>query len=341
MKKIVSLFSAVLLGITLTACAEQPQTTKETEENVSQIENNEEVEVVEDELNINVVVPAGVPALSMVQMISENPEITENSNVNYEITTQTDVLTSKIINKEADIAVVPTNLAATLHSKDTGFKIAGSSVWGVMYVVSNEEIETLQDLKGKTIATIGQNLTPDAVTRYILEQNGLTPDEDVQFEYFSGASELASYYISGQSDLAIIPQPVLTNVLAKREDSKVVFDIQEEWLGVTQLEKYPQASLIVSEQLILDNPQFVDSFIEKYSESTTWINDNAKKAGEYYEQLQLGLPANIVEKAIPYSNIYFVNSEDAKNEIDKYLEILFDFNPKLIGGNPIDDEIYK
>ncbi len=330
MKKIFSILSLVLLGATLTACSgEKSAGTVDTEE------------IKSEQLEVNVVVPAGVPTLSMVQMIVEKPEITENSNINYEITTQTELLISRVLNNEVDIAVVPTNLAATIYNRGGGIKIAGSSVWGVMYVVSNQDIETLDDLKGKTISTIGQNLTPDAITRYILEENGIKPDEDVQFEYFSGASELASYYISGESDLAIIPEPVLTNVLEKREDSKVIFDIQEEWYNSTGLWKYPQASLIISDELILNNPEFVDNFIYEYGESANWINENPKKAGKYYENLNIGLSAEVIEKAIPKSNVYFVESKNAKSEINKYLEVLYEFNPKLIGGSPIDDEIYR
>ncbi len=341
MKKVSSLFMLVLFSVFLAACNgsgnEELKEGEKIEIETTEVETSEIVEP----FTVKVVAPAGVPALSVAKMVVENPTVTESANIEYEITTQTDVLTSKIINGEADIAVVPTNLAATLYNKGSEFKLVGSSVWGVMYMVSSEEIETFEDLKGKTIATIGQNLTPDAVTRYILEANGLVPDEDVKFEYFGGAPELASYYISGQTDLAIIPQPVLTNVLAKREDSSIVFDMQEEWYSITNMWKYPQASLIISNELILNNPKFVEDFISEYNNSTSFVNENPKMAGEYYESLEIGLSASVIESAIPQSNVYFVDIEDCKDEVNKYLEILFEFNPKLLGGIQVDNEFYK
>lgn len=292
-------------------------------------------------LNIKVATPAGTPTLSMIKMFKENPSIGDNVSVSYENVKSTDLLTSKILSKEADIFIVPTNLAANLYNKNSGYKIAASTVWGTFYLVGNEEISNWEDLKGKEIDMIGRGLTPDAIFRYLLTQNNIDPDKDVKLNCFGGASELATNFISGKSNLSLMPEPMLTKALTKRNDSKVVMDLQEEWQKATNLNSsYPQASVIVSEELIKNNLDALKTFLNEYEKSINWINENPSEAGKYYEELDMGINKMIVEKSIKRCNIDYVSANNAKEAIDKYLKVLFEYNPKLVGGKLVDEDFY-
>lgn len=293
-----------------------------------------------EQFEITVVAPYGTPVLSMVKMMTEQPEITDYVTVNYEAIQAADVLSARLVNGEADIAIVPTNLAANLYSKGVEYRLAGVSGGGTFYMVSNEAIGTWADLKGKTIATTGRGLTPDAVLRYILAENGLEADVDVTIEYFAGASELAANYIAGEIDLAMIPQPVLTGVLMQRDDSAVVLDVQEAWAEITGYENYPQASVVISQTLIDQHPEVVDQFLAEFEAAVDWLNANPSEAGLYYEALDIGLKAAVVEKAIPGCNLEFQPVSDAKDALNAYLNVLYDFNPGLIGGSPVDEALY-
>ena len=338
MKKILGLLLLTIFILGLIGCSQNQV------DDIGEIESEEEEESVEidepEPIEVNVVAPYGTPILSMVKMFAEESNVVDYATVNYEAIEATDVLTAKLINGEADIAIVPTNLAANLYNQEVGYKIAGSSVWGTFYLVSSEEINSIEDVKGKTISLSGRGLTPDAILRYVLAESGIEPDEDVFFEYFGGSSEVAANYIAEQSDLALIPQPVLTNVLKQREDSEVVVDIQDLWSELTGLDKYPQASLIISEELIENHPEFVEAFIEEYKQSVAWINQNPAEAGEYYEGLDIGLNAMIVEEALPSCNINFVSAVNAIDELNAYLDVLYEFNPQLLGGNQVDEGLY-
>lgn len=330
MKKLLGVL--LVLMLVLVGCAQAP-----ADDDVTVEEKTLEKNILE---SLNVVMPYGTPTLSMVKLIVEESKIENTTEVTYEMLQATDVLIASLINKEADIAIVPTNLAAVLHNKGLGYKIAGSSVWGVLYMVSSDDINSVEELKGQEISLIGRGLTPDAILRYILTENGIDPEKDLTLNYFSGGSELAANYISGQSNIGMIPQPLLTNVLMKRDDSKVVLDLQEEWTELTGLDKYPQASIIVSEDLIASHPEVVESFLSEYEASIKWINENPQNAGDYYEKLNIGLNAKIIEKAIPTSNLKYIPASEAREALDSYLTILFEFNPKLLGGKPVDGTLY-
>lgn len=309
-------------------------------EEASVVDETAEVEEVEEPFALRVIVPYGTPALSMVKMMTEEPVIGENVTVTYEALAAADVLTAELINHEADIAIVPTNLAAVLHAKEAGYKIAGSSVWGVLYLVAMEEMDSLEDLKGKTISLIGRGLTPDAMMQYILMENGIDPETDLTLEYFGGSSELAANFISGQSEIALIPQPLLTAVLSKKEGAKVVVDLQEEWGELTGEPRYPLSSIIVSEALIEHHPEVAEDFLSEFEAGVVWLNEHPEVAGTYYEALDIGLAAPVVTKAIPQSNLTYMSVTESREAFDRYLTVLHDFNPKLTGGKPVDEALY-
>ncbi len=351
-KRSLSLVAMILvLTLVLASCAKPAEPAKEEKktEAKTEVKTEAKTEAKSEEkteakkeaepVNLKIVMPYGTPSLSMVKMVVDKPSLGENVTVDYEHLQATDVLVSMLVKEEPDIAMVPTNLGATIFNKGRGYKIAASSVWGTLYLVSSEDIKSVEDLKGKTIGSLGRNLTPDVVFRYIVSENGLNPDEDMQIEYFAGAPETAANFIAGKTNTALVPQPVLTKVLMKRKDAKVVLNIQDEWNKVTGTGSFPQASIIVKDELYKNHPEIVEKFLEEYKAGIEWLNENPLEAGKYYESLGIGLKAKILEKAIPACNIKYVAVEDEKEILENYLSILYKYNPKLLGGKEFNKDM--
>ena len=121
---------------------------------------------------------------------------TENS---YEFTMSgtADELVGKIANADLDIALLPANIASVLYAKTQGQVTAiDINTLGVLYVVaSDDSIQTMNDLKGRTIYMTGKGTTPEYVMNYLLSQNGLSiSNVDLQFK--SEAAEVASILLS-------------------------------------------------------------------------------------------------------------------------------------------------
>ncbi len=321
---------------TTTAKTEVPTTVSETTETTT-AETTQAVEP----LNLKFAMPAGAPTLSIIKAMKEQPALGEGVTVDYEMVKSPDLMASKLIKGELDAAIVPSNLAIKLYNKGIDYKYAATGVWGVLYIVSSEEINGWQALKGKTITMIGRGLTPDIVTRHILKVNGLEPDVDVKFDYVDGATNLAPLFISGKSTLSIMPEPMLTKVLMKKQDSKILFNLQEEWKSATgTTDSYPQAALLIKGDLIANHPMVAKAFLDIYSISISWINKNPEKAGAYADELEIGLPGKLVGKAIPRMNLMFKNAADSKTALETYYKVLFDVDPKTIGGKMPDDNFY-
>lgn len=331
MKKIISMIMILTLGgMILAGCSQE----------APKVEENVVDEIVVEEMTINVAGPSGAPTLSMIKMFKENPSFGDHINMNYESVKSPDSMAARIISGEIDIAVVPTNLAASLYNRDVEYTLVGSSVWGILYMVGNEEINSFEDLKGKEIHTIGRGLTPDIVLRYVLSNNGIDPENDVTLTYMGEGAELASGFISGNAQIAVIPEPALSNVMLKKPDTVMLFDLQQEWSKLTEEDSYPQASLIIKNELIENHPEFVEQFIKEYEESINWLNQNPELAGEYSEELETGLSKPAVINGLERSNIKFVRAKDAKSAIEKYLTVLHDYQKETVGGKLPDEGFY-
>lgn len=290
---------------------------------------------------VQVVVPDGLPAITISKMIKENPVLDENVEVKYSVEKGPDGLASKVLGGEADIAIVPSNLAAQSYNKGLGYKLVATGGFGSFSLIGQGEIKTLEDIKGKEITTIGKGLTPDIVLKSILKEKGINPDSDVTLNYLSGATELAPTFLAGKTQVAQMPEPMLTKVLKKKTDTNIIMNLNEEWKNTFKSKNgFPQSSLIIKKDLIENNKKFVEKFIDEYENSIKFANENTDKLGEYVEATGISIEKEILKDAIKGANLKFVSAEDGKEDYEKYFEVLMKYDSKVIGGKLPDEEIY-
>jgi NitT/TauT family transport system substrate-binding protein len=283
----------------------------------------------------------GIPALTIAKLANEKQVIDKDYDVNYETMITPDALLAKVMSSDADIAIVPSNVAALAYNKNLPYRLAANSGWGSLYLVSTLNLKKMFYLKGKQVYNIGQGLTPDIVFNYILKKNKIIPGKDVLVTYLNGATELAPAFISGKSNIAVMPEPMLSTVLMKKSNAKVYFDLNKEWSKLTGSKNgYPQSCLIIKKDLIDNNRKFVDAFLAKYKESIEWANKNPSKLGTYAEELKLSMNKAVVEKTIERANLKYVGMKDCKKDYQNYYKVLFNFAPKSIGGKLPDEGLY-
>lgn len=308
------------------------------------LEKSEEVDgqaEVKEPTTVKFYYPDGIPALTVAKLVKEDKYIDENISIDYEMQKAPDVLVSKILKGEADIAIVPSNLAAQAFNKGIPYKLVGTSTWGSLYLVSTEDIETFEDLKGKEIYSFGRGLTPDIVLRYVLSQNNIEPNEDVEITYLNAASELGPAFISGKTNLAVLPEPLVTAIAMKKEDAKVVSSLNEEWSKATQSSKgYPQASLIIKSDLLENEKDFIEKFVKEYEKSEKWARENPEELGDYAEDLEISVKKAAIIEGQDRINMGFVEVKDCKEEYEVYFKTILDFAPESIGGKLPDEEFY-
>ena len=83
-------------------------------------------------------------------------------------------------------------------------------------------------------------------------------------------------------------------------------------------------------------------FLKEYQDSVNYVNNNIKEAAALVEQYGIMDSAAAAEKAIPNCNIVFVSGEEMEQALTGFYHVLFEANPKSIGGAlPNEDFYYK
>lgn len=289
---------------------------------------------------IKVVVPDGLPSMAVAKVIKENPEIEEGYNLTYSIEKTPENIVSEVLKGEVDIAIVPSNVAATAYNKGAGYKIAGTVGWGSFQIISTEKDTTLDDLRGKEVYNIGKGLTPDIVTQAVLKDKGFNPTNDINFSYLNGVTELAPTIIAGKTNYAVLPEPALTQVSLKKE-IYTVLDLNDEWKKLNDSEYgFPQATIIIKEDLIKNDLTFVEKFLKEIEESCNFANENRDELANYSEEIGVSANKAIIPKAMDKANIKYVAIKDSYKEYETYYKKLNEFDAKTIGGKIPDEGIF-
>ena len=261
--------------------------------------------------------------------------------MNYEVLPSPDMLGAKILSGEAQMAIAPTNLGANLRARDVDIRYVGSMVWGMLYIVTREDIIGWEDLRGREIAMLGRGLTPDIVFRHLLTANGLDPESDITLSYVQASTELAPSFISGRSPISIMPEPALSMVITKVPDTKILLDLQREWAKVSNSsESYPQASLFVNGDTADNHTEFVTAFAAEYAASISRILADPAAAGRAASSFLDTPPAGVISKSIPRGNLEWIPAARARRSLEEYLGVLLDSAPKTVGGSLPGDGFY-
>ena len=332
-RAIVSLLLALTLALSLTACGGQANSEPE------QPETQEEQTAAE--INLYVLSgPTGIGAMNL--WAASDAGETKNT---YHITMPgaNDEVVAALSKGDADIAAVATNLAATLYNKtDGGVTVLAVNTLGVLSLLSNgQEAATVSELKGKTIYAPGQGANPEYILRYVLTGNGLDPDKDVTLRFVGEGSELLTVWQSDPEAVILAPQPVATSILMQNENAKTLFDMTEEWDKIAGGDStLMMGCVIVRNEFLQANPGAVELFLQEYAASIEKAQSDVEGTAALCQQYGLIPKAALAQKAIPSCGLTFVTGAEMKTGLSGYLQVMFDANPKSVGGALPGDDFY-
>ncbi|MFC9131517.1 ABC transporter substrate-binding protein [Streptomyces sp. NPDC057099] len=202
-----------------------------------------------------------------------------------------------------DIGWIGPSPAINGYTKSNGKNlriIGGSASGGVKLVVNPDKVKSVDDLKGKKIATPQLGNTQDvAFLNWIAEQGWKV---DAQ----SGKGDVSvvrtdnkitpDAYKSGSIDGAWVPEPTASKLVA--EGGKVLLDEASLWPD----KKFVITNIIVRQQFLKEHPDVVEAVLRGSVKTNEWINANPEKAkasaNEALAKLSgKALPADVIDPA--------------------------------------------
>ena len=239
---------------------------------------------------VSVIVPTGTPSLGIANVLNDKTLVDAN------IVCGSDPLIAAFTNASYDVVVAPVNLGAKLYNANENFSyiLYKTIVWCNYYLVSNEEIATLESLEGKTVLVFGKNSTPDVVLRTLISAKNI----NVNLEYVDDVATANSYLLSGKADIIVSAEPSLTIMSANK--NFYTLDLQKQWQQLTGSYSLPQAGIFIKKDS--KDEKYLKTVLDKMIESVQMaqtkpnvliasavsVDENLAKIGEETLQKAIG-----------------------------------------------------
>lgn len=324
MKKIISLLLALMLALSMAACAAPKAEPYES-------------------VNIRLGGLKGPTSMGMAKLLSDSKNGLTANTYEFTMAPSAGELTPSLIKGELDILALPANVAAILYNKtEGGVELLAASTLGVLYIAEKggETVTDVKSLAGKTLYATGKGATPEYALSYLLSQNGLTLGEDVTVEWKSEPSEIVTLMAQEENAIAMLPQPFVTVAQGKVEGLRVALDLSAEWDKLGLDSRLITAGLLVRKTFADEHPEAVDKFLEEYAASTEYANTHPAETAALIEEMGI-VAAAVAEKALPACNLVCITGAEMKTAVSGYLQTLYDLNPEAVGGTMPADGFYR
>lgn len=279
-----------------------------------------------NDVTLTFAAPEGTPALAIARLITDNKSIS-GKNVNYKIVNPSNIA-KEMQAGLSDLVIMPVNAGATLINKGADYKLVSVAVDGSLYLVGKigksdtATTLTINDIKGKRIACIGQQGVPGLVFRYILKANNIgivdspknVPENSVYVQYANDGTQARAAVENDSVDYAVVGEPAATTFKMKF-GFNAQMDLQTEYKKVSGKETYPQAGIFVKSSLASD-AAFMDALFAALKASKEWVKNNPQSVNDF-------MKANAYESAaFPAPSIAKCNVNAEKLTAEKKVEIL-------------------
>ena len=282
MKKLTSLLLSAVLLVSMLACGASAKTNTK----------------------VRIAGLKGPTTMGLVNLLSMEEEGTASMDYDLQLYGAADEIVPLLMKGELDMAAIPANLAATLYQKTNGgIQAVAVNTLGVLYVVEQgDTVQSMADLKGRTILSTGKGTTPEYVLRYLLNANGIDPDKDVTIEYYSEATEVTAQMATTEDAIAVLPQPYVTAAGLQDETLRVALNLTEEWNKVADTQLITGVT-VVRKEYAEEHPDVVAAFLTDYAKSVEVANTDLDGTAALCEEQGVVAKAAIAKKALPECNI--------------------------------------
>lgn len=280
--------------------------------------------------------PLAPPTAPLFKMVEDG--LPEGTKLELLVYNTVDEATARVIKGEADFSVLPVNVAAKLYNSGIDISLANVNTWGILYLVSvDDKVEEWQDLKGMELYVGARGSTPDVLTQYLLRRNGLKEGE-VKLTYL-GSPEIAQMVINGLVKNAVLPEPLVTQVLMNNQQARVVRDFYTDWQRSEGETRLPQTGMVVSNGFVRSYPGAVTGFQKAYAGALDWTVAHPDQAAPLVET-NLKMPAPVFVRSMERTRLQFAGGSGASKDVSAYLARLLDFSPDMVGGKLPDEKFY-
>ena len=297
-----------------------------------------------DACDVNVGLIMGPPSMGMGWFINEAKEGNTYNNFNFEVGgVDYTALASKFNTGDYDIIHCPSNVGAILYN-NTDLKeeavVADIGTLGLLYIMTTDpSVQSMQDLQGRNVYSIGEGGPPEYTMGYLLEQEGLT---DVNMSFKSTPFEVLNLLQDEENSIALLPQPFVEVAKLLVPGINTPIDITQEWdsLDLENGAESVTTITIVRKSFLEEHEEAVVEYLNMCKASVDYCLTNPKEAAAWTDEFETFLNGEVAEAAMPYVNMCAITGNEMKDKLSGFLQIMYDYNPDAVGGAMPGDDFY-
>lgn len=234
-----------------------------------------------------------------------------------------------IKNGGADMAVMPLDSAAKLYNETNGaIQLVSVLSSGYYHVLEKgKKINSIADLKGKTVYAAYQGTGFEAVAAHILKENGVDP-EKIQFK--ATDKDVALLTADGTAEILILPEPYASKVLNNEAEYRKALDLNAEWEKISGT-PLAQTVVVARKEFINAKPEIIDEFLSLGKIAVNYLRTNTYGAPVFLKDKGYAETVDLATAMIPGINLNFLSGEEMKTAVGAVLAVC---------GITVDDAFY-
>lgn len=276
---------------------------------------------------LKILVPQGSPELAVTYLKAHD-------NYQVDVVLGADPLLAAFSSQTHDVIIAPTHLGVKLSGSNMEYIMLGIVVFGNYYFASQaQKLEDIQDLNGKDIIIFGQNQTSDIVCKHLFEAF----DISANITYVDSVATANAMLILDPNLIILTAEPSLSTLL--KSYSSLNYLSMDPYYQMIEGETYPQASVFVKSSL--SGTQMKQIEID-FMDATLKLNNDVEISAETAIELGINMEKDVLISAIPRTHIMYQNAYEAKNLLNRYIEMIYALNPMLVDKPRVEDAfLYK
>ena len=142
--------------------------------------------------------------------------------------------------------------------------------------------------------------------------------------------------------IGLLPQPFVTVACTQNSALRVALSLSDAWDAAADgASRMVTGVTIVRTEFLQEHPEEVRAFLEDHERSVSYISENLEKTAAYVTQLGIIAAEGVAKQAIPQCSLVCITGEEMREALAGYLSVLYEREPKSIGGALPDEEFYQ
>ena len=291
--------------------------------------------------------PPAPPSALLVHM-SESDALKEQSSlVEYESWTNIDKLREAMEVGHVHAGMASTSALAALKQQGAPIKLLNVFGWGLLYVLAGEkQIDGWETLRGSKVGVVLRGSATDAIFTTLAAKAGLENETNMVVRYAADPLEGGETLRGKQVQAAVLSEPWVAIAIEASKQKKRetplyrAMDLQEEWGNlIGPKPRIPLVGFFVTDQLVAEHPEIVAALEASLNEAVEWAEANPDEAASIAGDLGRQ-PADVMADSLAHTQIEAIPADQVRDELDILFNVLYDFNPELVGGALPDETFY-